>query len=337
MEGNINFFRQTPTDSSCEDLLNLARKVREFNHKLPIASELGEFKKITADDMPRIWQILCKEKGRTTDFSYGGVLMWVNYFNYEYTICHDTLFIKGVVENDMSKPAFSLPVGSLSLTRSVELLKDYCRANNLELEFSAVPEYALEEMLDLSPRFVEELTDWGDYLYEADPLASLKGKKMSKKRNHVNQFVARCPDWKAVMMSPENAGEAMRFMDIFDLEGDSSDMAKAERELSRELIGHLSNGDRNLKGMLLYAGGEVCAYSIGDIKNDTLFIHVEKATRKVAGSYEMINYLFAKEMTTQFPQIRYINREDDAGDIGLRMAKESYHPLEILKKYNVVF
>lgn len=26
-----------------------------------------------------------------------------------------------------------------------------------------------------------------------------------------------------------------------------------------------------------------------------------------------------------------------SGDIGLRMAKESYHPIEILKKYNVSF
>ena len=42
-------------------------------------------------------------------------------------------------------------------------------------------------------------------------------------------------------------------------------------------------------------------------------------------------------MTEKYPNIKYINREDDAGDMGLRMAKESYHPLEILKKYNIVF
>ncbi len=42
-------------------------------------------------------------------------------------------------------------------------------------------------------------------------------------------------------------------------------------------------------------------------------------------------------MKEKYPEIRFINREDDAGDIGLRMAKESYHPIEILKKYNVSF
>ena len=47
--------------------------------------------------------------------------------------------------------------------------------------------------------------------------------------------------------------------------------------------------------------------------------------------------MFAKYQTEKHPEILYINREDDAGDIGLRMAKESYHPKEILKKYNIIF
>ena len=337
MESNFNFFRQTATKSSCEDLLSLAKKVRELSHKSPHSSELGDFKRIAAEDMPIIWEFLRREPGRTTDFSYAGVLMWVNYFNYEYAIYRNTLFIKGVVENDMSKPAFSLPVGELPLGESIALLRDYCEANNISLEFSAIPEYALEEMKAQAPRFVEELSDWGDYLYDAEPLATLAGKKMSKKRNHVHQFESHYPDWKAVDMTPDNADEAMSFMDIFDLEGDSTDMAKAERELSRELINHLKNGDKELKGMLLYAEGKVCAYTIGDIKGDTLFVHVEKATRNAVGSYEMINYVFAKAMSERHPEIKFINREDDAGDIGLRMAKESYHPKEILKKYNILF
>lgn len=287
--------------------------------------------------MPLIWKYLKEEKGRTTDFSYAGVLMWVDYFNYEFSIYEDTLFIKGVVESDLSKPAFSLPVGRLSLRESVGILKDYCKANSLSLEFSAVPEYALEEMKGLGPVMVEELSDWGDYLYDANMLASLQGKKMSKKRNHVHQFLAQNPEWKAEMMTPANAHDAMAFMDIFDMEGDSTEMARAERELSRKMITSLEGGDPCLKGMILYASGKVCAYTIGDVKGDTLFIHVEKATRNVAGSYEMINHLFAKEMTALHPEIKYINREDDAGDIGLRMAKESYHPVEILKKYNILF
>lgn len=337
MENTWNFSPKSTAANTQEAVLRLARKMQELQKQRAPQCRLGEFKKITPDNMAEVWAFLQNEPGRTTDFSYAGVLMWVDFFNYQYAIYKDTLFIKGVVENDLSKPAFSLPVGALPLSESVALLKDYCDAHSITLEFSAVPEYAMEEMRLLNPVTTEELSDWGDYLYNMEALATLAGKKMSKKRNHVHQFENHYPDWKAVPLTKDNADEAMAFMDIFDLEGDDTEMAAAERQLSRQLIDRMKMGDSVLKGLLLYADGKVCAYTIGDTKGDTLFVHVEKATRNVAGSYEMINYLFAKHIAETQPEIKFVNREDDAGDIGLRMAKESYHPCEILKKYNIVF
>lgn len=328
---SFNYLNNTGLYNKC-NLRNLKKK-----QEAKESPRLANFRKITPEDMPEIWKYLSLEKGKTTDFSYGGVLMWVDYFNYEFCIYEDTLFIKGVVENDLSLPAFSLPIGRLPLKESIALLKEYCESQDIDLEFSAVPEYAIEELTKLNPRNIELLSDWGDYLYNAEPLSTLKGKKMSKKRNHVNQFCAHFPDWKYEELTKENADKAMAFMDIFDLEGDSGELASTERALSRYMISRIKEGDPNLKGGILYVGDEVCAYTIGDIKNDTLYIHVEKATRKFNGSYEMINYLFAKDIVEKFPEILYINREDDAGDIGLRMAKESYHPCEILKKYNIIF
>lgn len=338
MENNWNFTPQTSTSTITNDsICRLAGNLQELRLKSNHKCRLPEFKKITSENIEEIWKFLNMEKGRTTDFSYGGILMWVDFFNYEYTIYKDTLFIKGVVENDLKKSAFSLPIGSLQLKDSINLLKEYCSIHNIQLEFSAVPEYALVEMKKLNPMSIEELSDWGDYLYDAQLLATVSGKKMSKKRNHVHQFESHYPDAKFEWMNIDNANLAMDFMDIFDKEGDSTEMAVAERKLSREIIKRISDGDKHLEGIILFAKGEVCAYTIGDVKGDTLFIHVEKATREVVGSYEMINYLFAKLMTEKYSQIKFINREDDAGDIGLRMAKESYHPIEILKKYNIVF
>lgn len=296
-----------------------------------------QFNPVTHENMEEIWRYIQNEPGRTTDFSYGGILMWVDYFKYEYCIYEDTLFIKGVVENDIEKPAFSIPIGKLSLSESISILKDYCRENKLELEFSAVPEYALEEMSSLHPSSIEELSDWGDYLYDAEMLATVKGKKMNKKRNHINQFLIHYPDYRYEPMTKENAKDALAFMDIFDLEGDSTDMARVERGLSRQMIGRMIEGDTHILGGMLYVNGEVAAYTLGDIKGDTLFIHIEKATRHISGSYEMINHLFAENICGIYPEIKFINREDDAGDEGLRKAKESYHPIQILKKYNITF
>ena len=99
----------------------------------------------------------------------------------------------------------------------------------------------------------------------------------------------------------------------------------------------MQKGDAVLKGGILYSSpGEVCAITIGDIKDDTLFVHIEKGEKHINGSYEKINKEFASRMLKLYPEIKYINREDDSGDPGLRHAKESYHPLGLLRKYNVI-
>lgn len=337
MDNSWNFTPQTTSSYNDDSICCFANSLKELQLGNNSPCRLSGFKKISPQNMEEIWHFLKQENGKTTDFSYGGILMWVDLFNYEYTIYNDTLFIKGVVEDNLETPAFSLPIGAMSLKDSVEVLKEYCGHHNMKLEFSAIPEYALEEMKSLSPIMVEELTNWGDYLYDAEQLASVAGKKMSKKRNHIHQFEAHYPGYRTEWLNSGNASLALDFMDIFDNEGDTSEMAVAERKLSRHIIKMIEMGDTHLEGMLLFADNRVCAYTIGDVKGDTLFIHVEKATRNVVGSYEMINHIFAKAMTEKYPEIRYINREDDAGDIGLRMAKESYHPLTILKKYNIIF
>lgn len=337
MESTWNFSPLTQSENATDYICRMAQNVSSLRKDNTISTPLLDFRKVTPEAMKEIWPILRNEPGRTTDFSYGGVLMWVDYFNYEYAIYKDTLFIKGVVESDLSRPAFSLPVGALPLKESISLLRDHCKAEHTRLEFSAVPEYALQDMVDSGADMTEELTHWGDYLYDAESLATLKGKKMSKKRNHVNQFSTRYPDWKAVPLDASNASAAMEIMDAMESEGSDSDMARSERELSRKMIKRIVEADSILEGMIIFAEGKACAFTIGDVKGDTLFIHIEKALREYNGSYEIINQQFAKAMCDKYPEIKYVNREDDAGDIGLRMAKESYHPLEILRKYNVTF
>lgn len=305
--------------------------------KQKMSGEKLEFKKVTHSDMPVIWEFLKEEKGRTTDFSYAGLLMWVDLFKYEYAIYKDTLFIKGVLENDLSKPAFSLPVGSLSIEESIKILREYCNSRNLPVELSAVPEHALEELEKLQPEYIDMLSDWSDYLYDAEILASAKGKKMNKKRNHIHHFMSENPDWEFRPLTPENAEEALNFMDIYDSEADNTFMAKEESRLSRIMIKMMSEGDSVMEGGILYRKpGEICAITIGDVKGDTLFVHIEKGTKAVAGSYETINKEFAAYMMEKYPEIKYINREDDSGDEGLKRAKESYHPIALLRKYNVI-
>ena len=68
------------------------------------------------------------------------------------------------------------------------------------------------------------------------------------------------------------------------------------------------------------------------LAEDTFDIHFEKAREDVDGAYTAINYEFARYLRLKYPQIRYLDREDDLGLEGLRKAKLSYNPTVLLEK-----
>ena len=60
----------------------------------------------------------------------------------------------------------------------------------------------------------------------------------------------------------------------------------------------------------------------------------EKAFPDVNGAYAMINREFSRMIAQKYPELQFLNREDDMGEPGLRKAKESYQPTCLLEKYN---
>jgi hypothetical protein len=84
---------------------------------------------------------------------------------------------------------------------------------------------------------------------------------------------------------------------------------------------------------MLKADGQVMAFTMGNlIQPDTYDVNFEKAFAHIQGAYPMINREFARYIREKYPEVVYLNREDDMGLPGLRKAKESYHPDILLCK-----
>ena len=298
---------------------------------------LLKFAPLTVADIPAIMPFLPQAHSRTCDFTVGGLLMWTQYFSYSYAICRDTLFIKGVTEDDVTRPAFSLPVGKMGLEEAVALLRHYCRINgDSPLTFSAVPEVYVEPLRLLGASEITPLEDWSDYLYDIEALSSLSGKHLSKKRNHVNRFMADNPAFEFTPLTSANAAEVERIYSLEQLPLSKPALADVEREQVMEVLRHLDAYP--FEGAVLSTPSQgIVAFTLGEVIGDTLYVHIEKMRHDVAGAGETINKLFAARMAAEHPGLAYVNREEDVGDPGLRYAKTSYHPCMLLRKFNVRF
>lgn len=295
------------------------------------------FAPFTPADIPTLLPILSASPSRTCDFTIGGIYLWKDYFMYSRQIIDGTLFIKGVAEDNLDLPAFSLPVGAMPLAESLALLRDHCVANGLRPLLSAVPADRLDEIRSvIDVAGVSELPDWADYLYEIEPMATFQGKKMSKKRNHVNRFHSDHPDAIFEPLTRSNIPDALALLRRHSTPApDKSITADYDIMETAYALDHFD--EYNFEGALLHLPGEgVVAFTAGEVIGDTLYVHIEKMNHEINGSGETMSSSFCRYMMERHPELRYVNREDSSGDPGLARAKEAYHPVALLRKYNVL-
>ena len=177
--------------------------------------------------------------------------------------------------------------------------------------------------------------DGFDYVYAIDDLADLKGRKFQKKRNHVNRFRAMHPNYEVVPLNVCNMAMAQHMLNDWfrrrmeeDPEGDYLLENIALARACQNYAG------LEMEGILLMENGKVLAMTMGSrMANDTFDIHFEKAREDVDGAYPTVNCEFARYLRLKYPDVRFLDREDDMGLEGLRKAKLSYNPHHLVEKY----
>jgi len=91
-------------------------------------------------------------------------------------------------------------------------------------------------------------------------------------------------------------------------------------------------GELGLLGLVVEIEGRLAAYTLGYPLSDSVFcILFEIADRDVRG---LAQYIF-REFCRSLARFEFINAMDDSGLEGLRRAKQSYHPVSLVKSYIV--
>ncbi len=178
----------------------------------------------------------------------------------------------------------------------------------------------------------EKRRDFFDYVYLRESLATLSGKKLQAKRNHVNKFM-KTYNYEYLNIDSSNVDLcvdfANRWLD-FNIKENPENGEGYKEEL--QVIKYFAeNFDKlGMLGGAILVEGKMVAFTLGSkVNNQTFCTHIEKANKDYDGAYAIINKEFANHLPEEYI---YINREEDIGLEGLRKAKLSYNPIELITK-----
>lgn len=199
------------------------------------------------------------------------------------------------------------------------------------IDGSQLPVY---EKLGMPGAVISYNDDFSDYLYNAEDLRTLKGRRYSGKRNHLSHFLKSHPDFEYGSLGPELFEECLELTREWASARDT-DIDDADLSDYHMIETVFNNWDRiKCRGGVIRISGKVRAFSIGSVYKDTAYIHFEKADTAYDGLYVAINRF---TIENEFPEAAFVNREEDLGIEGLRKAKESYYPCDRVRKYKVTF
>jgi len=229
------------------------------------------------------------------------------------------------------------PAGTGDRKAALETIIRDAQLRGIPCRLTGMSQEDCQELEQLYPGKFQFHTDRDsyDYIYAAEDLALLKGRRFQRKRNHVNRFYQTHTQWECLPITPETADRVTAMVKLwYDLRQQEDPLMDYTMERAA-IFKALDNLEAlGLEGLMLLDEGQVVAMTLGSrLCQNTFDIHFEKALSREDSAYAVINQRFAQYLIEKYPEVRWLNREDDMGIPGLRKAKESYCPDHMIEKY----
>jgi hypothetical protein len=294
------------------------------------------FHSLTLFDRETMQAVTLPSGRRNCNYTFANLVGWQFWYYTEVCILENTVVLRYTFDGQRAYMVCT------SEALSQELIEALLDDSNGDLTLIGLEDSQVEQLSTLNSKLstnVEPLRDQYDYIYRRTDLATLHGRHLDAKRNHIHRFRAEHPDFEYRPLTTESFDECRRLTEIWQEEKNQNDNENENRNETinaelRVMDTIFSNWDAlGMIGGSIFVDGRMVAFTYGSaVTTDTFDVCVEKADRHVEGAFAIINQQFAEHLPEQYV---YLNREEDMGIPGLRQAKLSYHP-EILLTYNVV-
>ena len=295
--------------------------------------------KLNCTDKPIFDKFFGSRYCENAEYTFTNLFMWREMLNLRWAVEDDVLYIFTSIEDTF---AAWQPIGSQEKMQDA-ITKILRVANELRGDkkfMFVVVEKIFADELARYPHVkfnIEPVRDNFDYVYLAQDLINLSGRKFHGKKNHLNAFRKEYPDAKYLPITeeiiPKCREELNSWSEIHKRSNPDDPFIGYEQAAIHEIFDHFSYF--KLKGGAIMLDGKVVAFTFGEqLNSDTAVIHVEKADSNIRGIYAAINQSFVEH---EWADMTFINREEDMGIDGLRQAKESYRPIKLIEKFNATF
>ena len=290
-----------------------------------------EFKSMALSRREQYNEYLMADGERGCEYSFTNLYLWGR---------QKAAFLEGRLaffSHFYGRSVYPFPIGPGELKPVLDAIFHDAEARGIPCRLTSLTKedcLALQELYPGRFRFRQD-RDSFDYVYDINDLADLAGRKLQRKRNHVNRFFKEHPDARFVPLTAENlpaAREMVRLWFLSRIENAPQGTYLLEQVAMGRAFDHYE--ELALEGGLLMEGEEVLAVTMGSrLSANTFDIHFEKARDDIDGAYAAVNREFARYLRQRYPELEFLNREDDLGLEGLRKAKLSYCPHHMVEKY----
>ncbi len=172
--------------------------------------------------------------------------------------------------------------------------------------------------------------DGYDYVYDREKIVTLSGKKHQKRRNLLNRFVREYQGRAQLVPIQSFLKETIEFFE-HSYENSDNDYLIHERTGILHVLTHLELFDT--QGAALLIDQEVKGFLVTSfLTQDMVQINIEKADKTIPGIFQ---YMESEYFKLFYPDVKYINKEDDMGHLNLRKAKMASKPVKLIAKYRL--
>jgi hypothetical protein len=308
-----------------------------------------EFRPLELEDRERLTPYFRQLQSEISDRCFTNLFIWQNFYDIQISQFKGNICLFSASTATPEKEFFFPPLGQNYILESLDACFDFMQSRNIQPIIRRASEDFIHTHLSNQNRYVaREDPDISDYVYRAEDMINLRGRRYHGQRNFIKRFKQNYRNHSTEFLNRVNISECiycnnewlenklLSLSQKLDIHSnpppDEVVFLEAEAKTARKVL--LNLGELGLTGLAVRIDGNIRAFTIGERLNDqTALIHIEKADHNFLGLGQFLSQAFCQQA---WADCEYINRMEDLGIEGLRKAKLALGPHHMAKKYNII-